>query len=100
MSPLRHTSIAAAILLWSAALVSAQTAADPSGHWQGSLQIPGAVVTFEVDLSKGSDGEFTGTTVQAAKGIKGLPLRSVAVAGAAITFDARRDQQFRGVMSS
>jgi hypothetical protein len=96
----RRISIAVLLVL-SATFARAQSIpADPSGHWQGSVQIPGTEVTFEVDLTRRSTGEFTGTTSLATAGIKGLPLRSVAVSGSTVSFDARRDQPFRGVLSA
>jgi len=99
MNRLQRMTLAAALLLLSAPLARAQTA-DPSGHWQGSLQIPGREVTFEIDLARNGTGDFAGTTSLPAEGIKGLPLRSVVVAGASVSFDARRDQPFRGVLSA
>jgi hypothetical protein len=92
-------TLAAALLLLSAPFARAQTP-DPSGHWQGTLQIVGRDVMFEVDFARNSSGELAGTTGLPAQGIKGLPLRSVVVAGRSVSFDARRDQPFRGVLST
>ena len=57
-------------------------------------------MVFEVDLVRNGTGEFAGTTGLPAEDIKGLPLRSVVVAGTSVSFDARRDQPFRGVLSA
>ena len=99
MNRSHRVSLAAALLLLSAPFAHAQTA-DPSGHWQGSLQIPGREVAFVVDLVRTSAGEYAGTTGLPVEGINGLPLRSVVVAGTSVNFDARRDQPFRGVLSA
>ena len=39
----------------------AQSPADPSGHWEGSVQIPGNSIPFVVDLAKDAKGQRTGT---------------------------------------
>jgi hypothetical protein len=71
-------------LLLSAFLVTsvslrAQQPADPSGHWEGMVQTPNTVLKVEIDLTKSSDGKFSGTFGQPAQAVKGLPLSSVAV---------------------
>jgi hypothetical protein len=96
----RQTSLAAALLLVSAPFARAQALADPSGHWKGSVQIPGREIVFMVDLVRNDKGEFVGTTGLPAENINGLPLRSVTVAGTSVSFDARRDQPFKGELSA
>ena len=77
----------------------AQQPADPSGHWQGALQTPSMQVPFDLDLAKDAAGRFSGTLSVPVQKIKGLPLTKVAVDGAALSFQARSDQPFTGVLS-
>ena len=82
------------LLLTLAPSVHAKSAIDPSGHWEGSVQIPGREVIFEVDLARSAKGELSGTMNPPAEKITGLPLRAVVVDGKSISFNARRDQPF------
>jgi hypothetical protein len=95
----RTLLIAALFVSSSAPVPRAQTAADPSGHWQGTIQAPGMDVGFEIDLAKKASGEFAGTVTIPAQQIKGLPLLKVAVDGEAVTFYARSDQPLKGVLA-
>ena len=52
----------AALLLLPAPSLLAQTAVDPSGHWEGTVQAPNMDVKIEVDLTN-SKGELAGTFV-------------------------------------
>ncbi len=98
MHLLRRTSLVAALLLASAPFARAQAPVDPSGHWEGSVQIPGRPeLPFEVDLAKSSAGELTGAITVA--DTKGLPLAKAAVEGRAISFSGRSDQPFNAVIS-
>lgn len=97
----RRTSLAAGLLLMSSVFARAQAPVDPSGHWVGSIQIPGReALIFEIDFAKNGKGEVAGTTNSPAEHIKGLPLRSVVVEGRSINFNARKDQPLRGTLSS
>jgi hypothetical protein len=95
-----RTVVAVALFLVSAPVARAQAPVDPSGHWEGSIQIPGSELTFEIDLAKNGKGEFAGTVNNPAERIKGLPLRTVVVEGRSISFDARRDQPMTGTLSA
>src|SRR5690349_15844388 len=81
------------------ALVRAQERADPSGHWQGAVQTPSMQISFELDLAKDAAGRFSGTLSVPAQKIKGLPLTKVALDGTTVSFQARSDQPFTGVLS-
>jgi hypothetical protein len=70
----------------------AQTAADPSGHWEGSFQTAEISGVFEIDLQKTSNGNYIGTVTIPAENVKGLPLSKVHVDGERVTFSARDDQ--------
>jgi hypothetical protein len=100
MDRLIRTSIVVTALLVSAPPARAQALADPSGHWEGSIRIPGRELTFEVDLVRNGKGELSGTTNNPAEHIKGLPLRSVVVEGRSVSFNARRDQPLTGTLSA
>ena len=87
-------------LLVPAPSLLAQTAVDPSGHWEGSIQIPDREATFEIDLTRNARGELSGTMRSSTGNIKSFPLREVVVAGRSVSFDARRDQPFKGAVSA
>jgi hypothetical protein len=88
-----------ALMILYVAMLQAQTAPDPSGHWEGSVQIPGREMNFEVDLAKNSKGQFNGTIGVPAQNEKGVPLMNIVVDGTNITF-GRSDQPFHGVIAA
>jgi hypothetical protein len=95
----RQALLPLALLLLSASSLRAQPAVDPSGHWEGSIQIPDRELTFEVDLARNEKGELSGTINTPAQKIMGIPLRTVVVDGTSVSFNARRDQPFKAVLS-
>jgi hypothetical protein len=95
----RQTLIVATLLLAGSAAAHAQPSLDPSGHWQGAVQMPSMQVPFDLDLARDAAGRFSGTLSVPAQKIKGLPLTKVAVEGASVNFQARSDQPFTGVLS-
>jgi hypothetical protein len=102
MRPIIRQLLLAALLLSPAPPLLAQTAAtsDPSGHWEGSIQIPDREFAFEVDLARNGKGELSGTMNTPAEHIEGLPLRVVLVDGRSVSFNARLDQPFTGILSA
>jgi hypothetical protein len=86
MHPFTRTILVAALLLAPARSVPAQTAADPSGHWEGTIQMGNTEVKIEIDLAKNGKGEMAGTFGQPAQGVKGLPLSTVAVESRSVRF--------------
>ena len=74
------------VLLTSGSLARAQGAADPSGHWEGTLKVPQIELRVEIDLARDNQGVFSGTFSQPAQGVKGLPLSSVTVEASAVRF--------------
>ena len=92
--------VATSLLALPAAPLLAQTAADPTGHWEGALSAPSMTVDFEVDLAKTVRGEIAGSINVPQQQLKGLPLLKVAVDGRAVTFQARSDQPFNGTLST
>ena len=78
--------LVASLLLAPAASLLAQTRVDPSGHWEGTIQMPDMAVNVEIDLTKNSKGELAGTFSQPAENVKGLPLSTVAVESRSVRF--------------
>jgi hypothetical protein len=85
-SPVVGRVLMAVLLLAPVRLAAAPPDADPSGHWEGTIQAPNRSVAFEVDLGKNARGELIGTFGSPAQGEKGLPLATVAVAGREVRF--------------
>jgi hypothetical protein len=100
MSTSTRILLLTALLLSRAPSLLAQTAIDPSGHWQGTIQAPGMALEFEMDLAKYASGELAGTLSLPAQKIKGLPLVKVAVENGSVNFHARADQPFSAVLSA
>jgi hypothetical protein len=84
MMSLTRSLIVASLLVAPASPLAAQTAADPSGHWEGTLKLPNMAVKVEIDLAKDSKGEMAGTFSQPEQGVKGLPLSTVATDGRSV----------------
>ena len=92
----------AALLLSPATWLQAQTAADPSGHWEGTLQVPNMEMKVEIDLARNAKGQFAGTFGQPSQGVKGLPLSSVAVETRTVRFVVKggpEEAAFAGTLS-
>jgi len=87
------------MMMLSLMLLSAPAARgqDPSGHWEGSIQIPGREVAFAIDLARAPGGEVAGAI--SVGGADGVPLASVTVAGRSIAFYSRSDQPLTGTLS-
>lgn len=100
MRTLTRTLLIVALLLAPAPSLLAQTAGDPSGHWEGSIQVPDRQVTFEVDFARNGQGELSGTITAPVGNRSGFLLRTVAVDGRSVSFSARRDQTYTGVLSA
>jgi len=73
-----------ALLLVLAPPQFAQTAVDPSGHWEGTVEVPEVKMKIEIDLTKNAKGELAGTFGNAAEGVKGLSFQTVAVDGRSV----------------
>lgn len=87
-----------AALLWPSA-AHAQIV-DPSGHWEGAIQLPSGELSIEADFRRDAGGALTGTISQPGEQITGLPLAAVTLDGRSIRFHTRRDQPFIGVISA
>jgi hypothetical protein len=92
----------AACFLLSAVSLSAQPAVDPSGHWEGTVQVPDTPMKIEIDLAKNGNGVLAGTFGQPAQSIKGLPFSTVAVEGRTVRLVLKAGaamSTFQGVIS-
>jgi hypothetical protein len=83
---LTRSLIVLSLLFAPASSLRAQAAADPSGHWEGTLKVPNMDIKVEVDLAKNNKGEMAGTFSQPEQGVKGLPLSTVAADGRSVKF--------------
>jgi hypothetical protein len=85
-------------------LLAAPTAAlaqsaDPSGHWEGAVNIPGGEIAFQIDLARNAQGKLIATYSRPEENLKGLPLTNVTLDGRAIGFDLPVDGgvKFQGI---
>jgi hypothetical protein len=74
-----------AMVVLCASYALAQTPADPTGHWEGTITAPFGEVAVEVDLRRNADGRVTGTYTGQAENISGLPFRQVVLDGRLLT---------------
>lgn len=92
-----------ALLLAAASPSFAQTAVDPTGHWEGTVRAPEMELKIEVDITKNSKGQLSGIFGQPAQGVKGLPLSTVTLDGRSLRFIVKADAEpatFDGVVSN
>ena len=91
-----------ASLLFGDSFVHAYFTNDASGHWQGSITMPFGELRLEVDLARDSQGKWQGTIAVPDQKLNGLPLTTVTVDGASVTFTVRggRGGTFRGTLSA
>jgi hypothetical protein len=91
-------TIAVALALFTASVAGAQTSADLSGHWKGTIEIPNSPVAFEMDIARNARGEYVGTATTGTEKAT-VPLLKIGVDGKQLTFYARTDQPFLGEIS-
>ena len=103
MRPFTRLVLVVALLVVPAPFLIAQTSVDPSGHWEGTIQVPNMDVKTEFDLAKNSKGELAGTFGQPAQGVKGLPLSTVSVEGRSVRIVVKGGPEaatFQGTLSA
>jgi hypothetical protein len=91
----------AGMLIACASLLFAQSAIDPSGHWVGTITIPGGEMPIEVDLSRNAAGVIEGTFGRSDQPLRGLRLAKVAADGRAISFaikNSKASEHFQGIL--
>ncbi len=77
----------------------AQTAPDPTGHWEGQIPVPDHPVEVIFDITRDANGALMGTLSQPSEGVYGLLLQEVLLEGRTLTVIARDDQPFSGTMT-
>jgi len=95
----QRTLLIAALFLASAAWFHGQSPADPSGHWDGVVQMPERELTFDLDLVKNAQGEIGGTIHVPGGSAHGVPVK-VALEDGVVNFHSRMDQPFSGLLSA
>jgi len=79
-------TVAIALVVIPAPVAVAQTPADPTGHWEGTVTAPMGQIDFEIDVTRDASNTLIATYGQKATGVRGLPLTQVAIEGRAFTF--------------
>src|SRR2546425_10141937 len=72
-----RAALVLALVVCSSSASDAQSAADPSGHWVGTVDIPTGQIALEVDLLRSTGGQLSGTISIPAQRLVGLPLSKV-----------------------
>src|SRR6185295_2777976 len=85
MRTLVHTLVVSLAVL-AASPAAAQSSADPTGHWEGTITAPAGQIDFEVDVVRDGAGHLVAAYGQKASGARGLPLTDVVLAGHTFTF--------------
>jgi hypothetical protein len=62
-------------------------AADPVGHWEGTVATPQGEFRIEFDFTKNAAGVYAGTLSQPDRQLKGFPLSAVGVDGRTLRFE-------------
>jgi hypothetical protein len=83
-----RTPLIAVLFLLLASPLRAVAAADPSGHWEGKIQIPKNQVSITVDLAKSSTGVWTGSISVPVSSAIDVPLSDMTVEAAVVRFTA------------
>jgi hypothetical protein len=95
-------SIAMTIALFVSA-APAQTQASASGHWEGSIDVPGTALEFAVDLTRNDKGLWKAILAIPSQNLKDFPLINVKVDGATISFEMTStpgEPTFKGKLSA
>ena len=74
-----------ALVCLALACTAAAAARTPAGHWEGSVDIPGQTLAFDVDLTV-EGGTWSGDITIPAQGARDLPLERIALNGNEVTF--------------
>ena len=88
MNLARRTSLLAALFFLSVPSLRAQSAPDPSGHWEGKIQMPNQDLGMTVDLARSPKGVWIGSMSIPGSTSIDVPLSSLTVEGAAVRFTA------------
>jgi hypothetical protein len=98
---LRIAVMTAFVVATASRAVIAQSPAPASGHWEGTIQVPGASLAVAVDIAQ-QNGSWVGAIAIPAQGVKGFALSPLTVDGTAVTFGMKGipgDPLFKGTVS-
>jgi hypothetical protein len=85
LAPARSSALAAVI----AASAAPSFAADPAGHWEGSIRAPSGDVQVSVDVAARPDGTFVGAFSNPGEQLTGYPFANVIVDGASVRLEIK-----------
>ena len=85
---LQPRALFAALLVLSATPQRAQIAAGPSGHWDGTIQMPHQELGITVDLATNPTGVWIGSLSVAASTTVDVPLSNITVDDTSVRFTA------------
>jgi hypothetical protein len=100
---LRRAGVMAAACLAVAVSAHAQSTADLSGHWEGTVNLPNFQLPLAIDIARGEPGRFVGTLTNDAEGIAGLPLKTVTLDGRLVQIviaSGSGSEEYNGVLLS
>jgi hypothetical protein len=88
------------VAAFAVAVIHAQTAASPAGHWEGAIQTPNGDLQVEIDLAQETGKGWIGTISIPAQRTKGLALTDVAVKESTVTFGIKApgDPKWQGTL--
>jgi hypothetical protein len=95
-------SIAITIALFGAA-AKAQTQPTASGHWEGTIDVPGTALEIMIDLTRSDKGLWKGALAIPSQNLKDFPLSNVKVDGLNVAFEmsnAPGTPTFKGKLSA
>ena len=92
MCPFSRLFALVAVVNFLMSVLAAQPVVDPSGHWEGIIQAPDVRVSVAIDLTRKANGEIAGTFTEPERGIKGLPLSKITLAGQSLEMLLRPGQ--------
>jgi hypothetical protein len=68
---------------------------NPSGRWEGSVQIPGRELRLIVDLAQGDGGNWVGSIIIPGLGVKGIPLAEITVKSSDVSLAVKSGREFQ-----
>lgn len=80
------STLVVSLIAVSASVAAAQSAADPTGHWEGTVTAPMGQIEFELDVARDTSGTLVAAYGQKATGVRALPLTNVRIDGRTFTF--------------
>jgi uncharacterized protein len=86
-----------------ATLLLVQTPINPTGHWEGLVQVPDSQIAIEIDLARDGNGNLVGAFAQPAENLRGLPLAGFSAEGNTLRFQIKGkagDRVFAGTLSA